>query len=120
MKKTQCLSLVFSTLLVSSNSFADPRVEGRAKFGTEGRSTATVTQDKIQLGDGELSTLFRDSANTFSEFAKNKIPKEELAKARCIAIFPKIASAGVVAVGGYAGDGLAVCRNDDGKYSRVG
>ena len=116
--RTAIYFLSVSTLLTTS-AFAESS-DARAKFSDKQTTTAVVAQDKITLGDGELSTLFKDSSQTFKEFAKNRIPSDELAKSRCIAIFPKITTAGVAVVGGYAGEGLAVCRNDAGKYSRVG
>lgn len=46
---------------------------------------------------------------------EQKIPAELLRRTRCIAVFPKIAQAGVI-VGGHGGAGLISCRSGDNDF----
>ncbi len=69
----------------------------------------------------DVNQLIRDSANTLKQFksGENKIPDSNFAKAKCIAVFPKITSA-ALAVGGQHGEGVVTCRGGENKWSRLG
>lgn len=86
--------------------------DSRAKF--EG---VTVVQQEIKLGDGEMSTLLRESTKTMDRFQKDpgtQIPEDLLGKAKCIAVFPEIRK-GAVILGGIGGRGIALCRGTEEK-----
>ena len=75
-------------------------------------STPLTTKDKATLSDAIL--VLDDLAK-----APDKgIPQELLAKADCILIFPSV-DKGAFIVGGKSGNGVASCRQPDGKMGSL-
>lgn len=77
---------------------------------------ASASPDEKGLNKKDMKTL-TDSITVLDELttAPDKgIPQELLAKAECILIFPSV-DKGAFIVGGQNGDGVASCRQPDGK-----
>lgn len=73
-------------------------------------SPGLTKKDKSTLQDAAVAL------DTLTQAPDKGIPQELLAKADCILIFPSVAK-GAIIVGGKGGNGVASCRQPDGKMS---
>lgn len=119
--KYQLITLMLTGVVVLSSPLmvrAEDKAEAKHSANTSLDASARAmmkpgTEDKVDR-------LIRDAASTFKKFksGESKISDSSLAKAKCIAIFPKITSA-ALAVGGQSGRGVATCRGAENKWSRL-
>lgn len=75
-------------------------------------ATTLTTKDKSTLSDAVLVL------NDLASAPDKGIPQELLAKADCILIFPSV-DKGAFIVGGKSGNGVASCRQPDGKMGSL-
>ncbi|HJQ99786.1 MAG TPA: lipid-binding SYLF domain-containing protein [Candidatus Polarisedimenticolaceae bacterium] len=85
---------------------------GLAAAASTPNSTPLTTKDKTTLSDS-VQVL-----NELTSAPDKGIPQELLAKADCILIFPSV-DKGAFIVGGKHGDGVASCRQPDGRMGSL-
>ncbi|MCB0324533.1 MAG: lipid-binding SYLF domain-containing protein [Bdellovibrionales bacterium] len=67
----------------------------------------------------DANTILSKAADTFKQLTEQRdVPQETKQSAKCIAVFPEVTKAAVL-IGGRSGDGVAACRNQQGKWSQV-
>ncbi|MEP7274421.1 MAG: lipid-binding SYLF domain-containing protein, partial [Acidobacteriota bacterium] len=98
MKRTPCLMMTLSLLLLGVCGTTSAQSKGPSK----GMRDATSQSQKA-------ARVFREIMGA----PDKAIPKDILARAECIAVFPQVIKAGFI-IGGRGGRGLASCRTRQG------
>lgn len=110
-------AVVSSPFAVQADRSDKDKAEGKRTESLNSSARAMMEPGKAH----DATQLIHDSASTLKKFTsgEHKISDANFAKAKCIAIFPKITSA-ALAVGGQHGEGVATCRGAENKWSRLG
>lgn len=82
-----------------------------AGCATQTRNYTSKRQEQSELAARAAAVLRQQSQRPDDQ----KVPAELLKRTRCIAVFPKIAQAGVI-VGGHGGAGLISCRDSKNGF----
>ena len=110
-----CLVLVLALVLASSASGQGSKSKTKSKT-TKTASTVPTEPPLRGSNTKEGASQAAKSAKVLNEImgiADKGIPRDLLAKAECVAVFPNVVKAGFI-IGGQGGSGVASCRTPTG------